>query len=161
MIIKTELQHVLDMLNFDKLTYENRSEYKAQIDKVAEDVKTIFDVANRAAVDVAAANSAYNAKVTAFVRTLKGDYTTSVGSLSDVINNNKPVTDSNKAEVEKAIKLYNEISEVTNGNDPWLVTNAADYNKLVAALKVYQDAQQAAEDRVDLAKATVTLEKSL
>lgn len=151
------------------ITKENRKEYKAELDRIKAAVDTLFGSARKTALTTKwnTAKSAYNAKVATFVTSLKDDLAvlinTTNGKIKDVADSTKAdkVTDANKADVTKAIELYNEISEVTEGKDAVLVTYANAYNTLVKKLKAYTDKQEAAAAKLDLAKASIEVAASV
>lgn len=164
------------MTNYSTITVDNYQDYKAGFDKVEAAEKTLFSQPKVAVRDTAyatARNQAVNAYTngkTAIIRAAKEDLDTLLVNLVHVIDGDVEVTEQNKADVEKAINAFRILAQLDSTDHDLVYANTAAYgyltekqkenSKLVAALKAYQDKQQAAEDKVNLAKATVTLTDS-
>ncbi len=149
-----------------KLTFENRDTYKGKIDKLKEDFATLFTPANASTLkgNIDALDAAYKAALTNHIATIKANFDTAIADadVAAVIAGTKEVTDDNRAKVEAAIKLYNEVAELSP-NDNWLTMRSrnTNYKKLVDKLKAYTDKQEAAAAKFDLTKASVEVAASV
>lgn len=162
------------MTNYSTITVDNYQDYKAGFDKVEAAEKTLFSQPKVAVRDTAYASArnqalnAYEVGKKAIITAAKEDLDDLLTALEHVIDGDVEVTDKNKADVEKAINAFRILAQLDSTDHNLVYKNPAAYqyltekqkenSKLVAALKAYQDKQQAAEDRVNLAKATVALE---
>ncbi len=156
---------------------DNYQDYKAAFDNAQATEKTLFDK-DRLQGDYdydsfaqakEQAETAYDAAKDVMIAAATKDFKDLTnGSLKHIIDDDIAITEENVGDVTKAIKAYEILAKFAS-TDPDKIANnsqadecyrknADKFAKLQKLLKAYQDKQQAAEDRVNLAKATVSLE---
>lgn len=156
---------------------DNYQEYKAQFDNAQAAEKTLFSKDrlqgdydyNSFAQAKSQAETAYAAAKTVMIKAAVKDFKDlTEGSLKHIIDDDLAITEESVADVTKAIRAYEILAKFAS-TDPDLIAQdgeadecyrkeADKFAKLQKLLKDYQDKQQVAEDRVNLAKATVSLE---
>lgn len=156
---------------------DNYQDYKAAFDNAQATEKTLFNK-DRLEGDYdydsfaqakSQAETAYDAAKGIMIDAAANDFKDlTKGSLKHIIDDDIAITEENVGDVTKAIKAYEILAKFASTDPDKIAGNAvadecyrkdADkYAKLQKQLKTYQDKQQAAEDRVNLAKAKIALE---